>query len=74
MGRLRVHARAVAVTRNTYGIDTNESARSPRVRGMVALRRSGKTYDYIGRYYGISRQRVHQLLEDFRLATERRAQ
>jgi hypothetical protein len=55
--------------RNSYGLITNESALSSRVRGMVAMRRGGNTYALIGKRYGISRQRVHQLLEDFDVAT-----
>ena len=55
--------------RNSYGLITNESALSVRVRGMVAMRRGGNTYALIGKRYGVSRQRVHELLKDFDLAT-----
>ena len=41
-----------------------------RNRGVLNLYRGGRTYDFIGRKYGISRQRVHQIIshENYQVA------
>ena len=54
--------------RNSYGIDTSESARTPRAQAMVAMKRSGQTFEQIGRYFGVSRQRVEQMVNDCRVS------
>lgn len=38
--------------------------RSVNVNSMIALRKKGFTYDEIGEIFGITRQRVHQLINN----------
>jgi len=36
-----------------------------RIEGILAMRADERTMAYIGRRYGISRQRVHQILKNY---------
>jgi len=61
----------ITLCRPCHAIAHNQTLRfsKPSIQMIIELRTNGKTYQEIGDYLGISRQRVHQIISRIKIMT-----